>query len=72
MCFDYCTKLGSAFMATQYGYVCWCSPDGSLDYNRHYGTTGAEAVCDMPCMGDEVLQFPYGIVLRVRTPTSSK
>eukprot|EP00752_Nemacystus_decipiens_P013639 g12092.t1 len=53
VCFDYCTDLGSAFMATQYAYECWCSPDGGLDYNRHYEMVGEDAVCDMPCMGDE-------------------
>eukprot|EP00752_Nemacystus_decipiens_P008156 g7295.t1 len=53
MCFDYCTELGAAFMATQWGFECWCSPDGGLDYNRHYDMIGEDAVCDMPCMGDE-------------------
>ena len=43
-------------MATQWAFECWCSPDGGLDYNRHYEITGEDAVCDMPCMGDEVLQ----------------
>lgn len=37
-------------MATQWGVECWCSRDGSLDYDRH-GDTG---VCDYPCIGDEV------------------
>lgn len=41
-------------MATQWGFECWCSPDGGLDYNRHSEMIGADAVCDMPCMGDEV------------------
>ena len=73
MCFDCCTKLGSASMATQYSFECWCFPDGGLDYNRPTTKTiGADAVCDMPYMGDEVLQFPCGIMLRIRTPTSSK
>eukprot|EP00752_Nemacystus_decipiens_P013638 g12091.t1 len=53
VCLDYCTRLGAAFMATQWGFECWCSPDGGLDYNRHYDMVGEDAVCDMPCMGDE-------------------
>lgn len=54
MCFDHCTDNGAAFMATQWGFECWCSSDGGLDYNRHYEMMGDEAVCDMPCMGDKV------------------
>eukprot|EP00903_Cladosiphon_okamuranus_P020895 g19188.t1 len=53
VCLAYCTQLGATFMATQYGFECWCSSDGELDYNRHYEITGEEAVCDMPCEGDE-------------------
>lgn len=41
-------------MAVQYAYECWCSPDGGLDYNRHYDMIGEDAVCDLPCLGDEV------------------
>eukprot|EP00752_Nemacystus_decipiens_P013637 g12090.t1 len=52
VCFDYCTELGAAFMATQWAEECWCSPDGGLDYNRHNGTIGVNAECDMPCTGD--------------------
>ena len=39
-------------MATQFGYECWCSSDGMLEYERH----GDGAVCDYPCLGDEVSQ----------------
>ena len=54
MCLDYCVGLGAAYMATQYGYECWCSADSGLDYNRHYDVVGEDAVCDMNCWGDEV------------------
>eukprot|EP00903_Cladosiphon_okamuranus_P020893 g19186.t1 len=53
VCLAYCTELGAAFMATQYGFECWCSSDGGLDYNRHYEITGEDAVCNMLCEGDE-------------------
>eukprot|EP00903_Cladosiphon_okamuranus_P020892 g19185.t1 len=53
VCLDYCTDLGAAFMATQYGFECWCSSDGRLDYDRHDHITGEDAMCDMPCNGDE-------------------
>ena len=53
-CLEYCAELGAAYMATQWGFECWCSPDGGLDYNRHYEIHGEDAVCDFPCMGDEV------------------
>lgn len=55
MCLEYCTELGSAFMATQFGYQCWCSPDGGLDYARHNDIVDKDPVCDTPCQGDEVL-----------------
>lgn len=54
MCSEYCTDLGAAFMATQWGVECWCSPDGGLDYKRHDKISGEGAVCDMTCAGDEV------------------
>lgn len=43
-------------MATQFGFECWCSADEFLDYERHYEMNDADAVCDMPCRGDEVQQ----------------
>eukprot|EP00752_Nemacystus_decipiens_P013640 g12093.t1 len=55
VCLDYCTGLGSAYAATQYGYECWCSADHGLDFNRHYDMIGEDAVCDMLCLGDETL-----------------
>lgn len=41
-------------MALQYGFECWCSADEDLDYERHNQRIGEDAVCDMPCLGDEV------------------
>ncbi|CAM9604115.1 unnamed protein product, partial [Ectocarpus sp. 12 AP-2014] len=49
LCYETCSAKGAAYMATQWGVECWCSRDGSLDYDRH-GDTG---VCDYPCIGDE-------------------
>lgn len=57
VCRAYCTGLSAAFMAVQYAFECWCSPDGGLDYNRHYDMLGEDAVCDMPCLGDEVRTY---------------
>lgn len=54
MCLEHCTALDAAFMATQWGVECWCSLDCGLDYNRHYGVIGEDAVCDIECEGDEV------------------
>ncbi|CAM9398392.1 unnamed protein product, partial [Pylaiella littoralis] len=52
VCLEHCTSLGAAFMATQYGFECWCSADGGLDYERHYEIVGEDAVCDFLCHGD--------------------
>lgn len=49
VCFEYCSGVGSVFMATQYGKECWCSDKAELDHERH-----GEAVCDYDCAGDEV------------------
>lgn len=57
LCLDYCTDLGAAFMATQFGFECWCSADDDLDYERHYELVGEDAVCDAVCTGDEVHKF---------------
>lgn len=61
MCLEHCTGLGAAFMGTQHGFECWCSPDGGLDYTRHDDIIGEAAVCDMNCLGDEVVTTGYGI-----------
>ncbi|CAM9398466.1 unnamed protein product, partial [Pylaiella littoralis] len=53
VCLEHCTSLGAAFMATQYGFECWCSADGGLDYERHYEIVGEDAVCDFFCHGDD-------------------
>ncbi|CAM9378424.1 unnamed protein product, partial [Ectocarpus sp. 8 AP-2014] len=47
-CYEYCSEIGAAYMATQYAFECFCSADEDLDYERH-GT----AMCDMACWGDE-------------------
>ena len=52
VCFEYCSMRGVAYMALQFGYECWCSRNGVLEYERH----GDGAVCDYPCLGDEVSQ----------------
>ena len=72
VCYEYCTELGAAFMATQWGFECWCSPDGGLDYNRHYEITGEDAVCDMPCMGDEVRIMHVGTTLVLNERATSR
>ncbi|CAN0130890.1 unnamed protein product, partial [Laminaria digitata] len=53
VCQQHCTTQGAVFMATQFGFECWCSADGGLDYNRHYEGIGEDAVCDLYCQGDE-------------------
>ncbi|CAM9420102.1 unnamed protein product [Ectocarpus sp. 6 AP-2014] len=53
VCLAHCTELGAAFMATQFGFECWCSADELLDYERHYEMNDADAVCDMSCRGDK-------------------
>ncbi|CAM9648942.1 unnamed protein product, partial [Ectocarpus fasciculatus] len=53
LCLAHCTELGAAFMATQFGFECWCSADELLDYERHYEMNDVDAVCDMSCRGDE-------------------
>lgn len=68
MCVDHCSALGAAFMATQYGFECWCSTDGGLDYDRHYDLTGEDAVCDLNCFGDEVLRSFFFVCGKGATP----
>eukprot|EP00752_Nemacystus_decipiens_P005019 g4559.t1 len=53
VCRDYCTGLGAAFMAVQYAFQCFCSPDANLDYDRHNDITGEVPVCNKLCVGDE-------------------
>ncbi|CAM9333781.1 unnamed protein product [Ectocarpus sp. 13 AM-2016] len=54
VCLAHCTELGAVFMATQFGFECWCSADELLGYERHYEMNDADAVCDMSCRGDKV------------------
>ena len=54
MCQEHCEGLGATFMATQFGYECWCSDDIDLDYERHHYSDCADAVCDMVCQGNTV------------------
>ena len=54
MCQEFCTELGAVYMATQFGFECWCSADESLDYERHFEAAGVNATCDLKCGGDEV------------------
>ena len=56
ICFSLCTDDDDEYthFGLQYGFECWCSPDGGLDYDRHYDRVGEDAVCDMDCLGDEV------------------
>lgn len=55
MCSLHCYDRRATYMATQYGYECWCSRNPDLDFIRHTLTEGGDTgLCDMPCMGDEV------------------
>lgn len=57
MCLNHCLSLGAAFMATQFGFECWCSSEVDLDYERHFDLIGVDAVCDMSCQGNTVRTF---------------
>lgn len=49
MCFEHCVYHGAAFMATQWGRLCWCGRGEELDYYIGAG----EGLCNMSCTGDE-------------------
>ena len=55
MCSVHCYEHRATYMATQWGYECWCSRNPGLDFVRHtMDEEGDTGLCDMPCMGDEV------------------
>ena len=64
VCLEHCKQEGAAYMATQYGYECWCYVNGRADFDRH----GDGAVCDIPCQGNEV---PLPLLLRFGLSTKN-
>ncbi|CAM9637939.1 unnamed protein product [Ectocarpus sp. 4 AP-2014] len=53
VCLQYCTGKNATFMAVQFGFECWCSDETDLEYERHNELADEDAVCNMPCVGDE-------------------
>ncbi|CBN74220.1 EsV-1-166 [Ectocarpus siliculosus] len=53
MCYEHCYSEGAAYMATQFGFECWCSDDTDLDYSRHSDNIdGGDGLCTTACQGD--------------------
>eukprot|EP00752_Nemacystus_decipiens_P003873 g3562.t1 len=54
MCAVHCYERRATYMATQYGYECWCSRNPELDFIRHTMDGKADdGLCDMLCLGAE-------------------
>lgn len=56
MCYEHCFSKEATYMATQYGFECWCSHETDLDYARHSDDMEGRdnSLCTMACEGDEV------------------
>ena len=66
VCLEHCSALGATFMATQYGFECWCSDEIDLDYDRHQASAGKDAECDMMCQGNTV-RSPLRVAVSLRS-----
>eukprot|EP00903_Cladosiphon_okamuranus_P013409 g12494.t1 len=53
MCSGHCYERRATYMATQFGYECWCSRNPGLNFIRHtVAAEGDTGLCDKDCYGD--------------------